>query len=299
MTPHPFLLNERRESVAVKPKLFALLFAAIGALVGVVVIVRGAATAAIPSTTTPYPNVPINGAVCQAEAIRVQQAQNTYNNAMANYTRTLQVYRRGAASAYELRTDQAAVDAAGIALNDAKYAQATCQNNAANPANKNCVNLTLELNRLIDNLAYTRDLQGIATANYDMARRLYARSAMSLQEFQSFQTAYQNAVLQTQLIQQLITDQRARTTAAGCQNVDRPAPVCDRNKRATSDRQGDAVTIPTGTAAPTSTVAPTTTTTVPTTTTTTTTTPTWTDPEDTWTDTTTPETCLPTTTATP
>ncbi len=272
-----------------KPKLFALLFAAIGALVGVVLIVRGAATAAIPSTTTPYPNVPINGTVCQAEAIRVQQAQNTYNTALANYNRTLQVYRRNAASAYELRTDQAAVDAAGIALNDAKYAQATCQNNAAAPANRNCVNLTLELNRLIDNLAYTRDLQGIATANYQMAQRVYAQHAMGLQEFQSFQTAYQNAVLQTQLIQQLITDQRARTTAAGCQNVDRPAPVCNNKPDANNlPYQDNAVATPTDTTAPTSTGTPTTTTT-----------PTWTDPEDTWTDTTTPQTCLPTTTSTP
>jgi hypothetical protein len=267
-----------------------MLFAAIGTLVGVVLIVRGAATAAIPSTTTPYPNVPINGAVCQAEAIRVQLAQNTYNNALANYNRTLQVYRRNAASAYELRTDQAAVNAAGIALNDAKYAQATCQNNAAAPANRNCVNLTLELNRLIDNLAYTRDLQGIATANYQMAQRLYAQRAMGLQEFQSFQTASQNAVLQTQLIQQLITDQRARTTAAGCQNVDRPAPVCNKPDSNNLPYQDNAVDTPTGTTVPTSTVTPTTTTPPPTTTT-----PTWTDPEDTWTDTTTPETCLPTT----
>jgi hypothetical protein len=93
------------------------------------------------------PSAIVPPAVCQAEAIRVQQAQNTYNNALANYNRTLQVYRRNAASADELRTDQAAVDTAGIALNDAKYAQATCQNNAAAPANRNCVNLTLELSR--------------------------------------------------------------------------------------------------------------------------------------------------------
>jgi hypothetical protein len=68
----------------VKPKLFALLLAALIVLAGVVLILRGAATAAIPSSTTPYPSVAINPAVCQAEAIRVQQAQNTYNNAMAH-----------------------------------------------------------------------------------------------------------------------------------------------------------------------------------------------------------------------
>jgi hypothetical protein len=282
------LFNTTGNAVIVKPKLFALTLAAIGVLIGVVVLTMGgAATAAIPSPTTPYPNVTINPAVCQAQAIQVQQAQNTYNNALANYNRTLQLYRQNAASAYQLRTDQAAVDAAGIALNDAKYAQATCQNNAAAPADRNCINLALELNRLIDNLAYTQDLQGIATANYQMAQRLYAQRAMSLQEFQSFQTAYQNAVLQTQLVQQQITDQRARTTAAGCQNVDRPR-VC--NNSGNSFYLGKAAAVSTETVIPTATVTPTGTTTS---------TPTWTDPEDTWTDTTTPDTCIPTTTSTP
>ncbi|HEX4703712.1 MAG TPA: hypothetical protein VH352_16400 [Pseudonocardiaceae bacterium] len=284
-----------------KPKLFALILATIGALVGVVLIM-GTATAAIPSPTTPYPNVPINNTVCLAQAIQVQQAQNTYDNALANYNRTLQLYRRNAASAYELRTDQAKVDAAGIALNDAKYAQAKCQNTAAAPANQNCVNLTLELNRLIDDLAYTQDLQGIATANYRMAQALYNQRAMSLQEYQGFQTAYNNAVLQTQLVQQQIADQRKLTTAANCPNVDRPAPVCNTPKANQLAYQGDAV-IPTGTATPTTdTVVPTTDTVIPTTDTTTptdttTTTQTWTDPStDTWTDTTTPDTC---TTSTP
>ena len=269
----------------------------------------GVATAAIPSPTTPYPNVAINPAVCLAQAIQVQQAQNTYNNALANYNRTLQLYRQNAASAYQLRTDQAAVDAAGIAWNDAKYAQATCQNNAAAPADRNCINLTLELNRLIDNLAYVQDLQGIATANYQMAQRLYAQRAMSLQEYQSFQTAYQNAVLQTQLVQQQITDQRARTTAAGCQNVDRPAPVCNDsvnvNKVAylgeaaavsTETFTSTETVIPTETSTPTETVIPTETSTP---TETTSSTPTWTDPEDTWTDTTSPDTCIPATTSAP
>jgi hypothetical protein len=288
----------------VKSRLFALVLSAIAVLAGVVALTMGGtASAAIPSPTTPYPSVAINPAVCLAQAIQVQQAQNTYDNALANYNRTLQLYRRNAASAYQLRTDQAAVDVAGIALNDAKYAQATCQNNAAAPADRNCINLTLELNRLIDNLAYTQDLQGIATANYQMAQRLYAQRAMSLQEFQSFQTAYQNAVLQTQLVQQQITDQRARTTAAGCQNVDRPARVCNNSTDSSNlSYLGKAAAVPTDTAIPTETVTPTeivTPTDTVTPTGTSTSTPTWTDPEDTWTDTTTPDTCIPMTTSTP
>jgi outer membrane protein TolC len=147
-----------------------------------------------------------------------------YNQAVADYNRTLQLFNRGAAAAQDVRNAQGKVDTAAIALNTAKYAEATCQNNAANPANKDCVNLSLELNRLIDELAITQDQEAIAKANYDAATILFNKNAISAQEYQQIKTAYDTAKLQTQLIQQQITDQRAKTTAANCKNVDRPAP---------------------------------------------------------------------------
>jgi multidrug resistance efflux pump len=208
----------------VKAKLFAVLSTMVALVTGIVLI-AGMATAATPAPTTPYPNVPINTNVCKAEAIKVAQAQLAYNQAVADYNRTLQLFNRGAAAAQDLRNAQGTVDAATIALNTAKYAEATCQNNAANPANKDCVNLTLELNRLIDELAITQDQEAIAKANFDAATILFNRNAMSAQDYQRIKTAYDNAKLQTQLIQQLISDQRGKTTAAGCKNVDRPAPT--------------------------------------------------------------------------
>jgi hypothetical protein len=143
---------------------------------------------------------------------------------IADYNRTLQLFNRGAAAAQDVRNAQGKVDTAAIALNTAKYAEATCQNHAANPANKDCVNLALELNRLIDELAITQDQEAIAKANYDAATILFNKNAISAQEYQQIKTAYDTAKLQTQLIQQQITDQRAKTTAANCKNVDRPAP---------------------------------------------------------------------------
>jgi hypothetical protein len=204
----------------VKARIFAVLSTVVALITGIVLV----ATAASPAPTTPYPTVPINTNVCKAEAIKVQQAQLTYNQAVANYNRTLQLFNKAAASAQDLRNAQGAVDTAAIGLNTAKYAEATCQNNAANPADKDCVNLALELNRLIDELAITQDQEAIAKANYDAATILFNKNAISAQEYQQITTAYNTAKLQTQLIQQLIADQRAKTTAANCKNVDRPAP---------------------------------------------------------------------------
>jgi hypothetical protein len=245
------------KSVHVKAKFFAVLSTVVALITGIVLV----ATAATPAPTTPYPTVPINTNVCKAEAIKVQQAQLAYDQAVANYNRTPQLFNKNAASAQDLRNAQGAVDTAAIALNTAKYAEATCQNTAANPANVACVNLALELNRLIDELAITQDQEAIAKANYDAATILFNKNAISAQEYQQITTAYKNAQLQTQLIQQLITDQRAKTTAANCKNVDRPAPP------PTSTTPAPTSTTPTST-----TPVPTSTTPVPTST------PTTTDP---------------------
>src|SRR2546430_15511549 len=97
----------------VKRRILVHLSAAATALIGVVALFAATATAAIPSPTTPYPKVTINPNVCQAEAIKVQQALIKYNAAVETYRTTLRLARTGAASAEQLRTDQAAVDNAG------------------------------------------------------------------------------------------------------------------------------------------------------------------------------------------
>ncbi|MBM7082991.1 MULTISPECIES: hypothetical protein [Micromonospora] len=201
------------------------MWSALAVAVTGIVLVAGMASAAPVAPTTPYPSVPINPNVCKAEKIKVDQAKLLHDQAVASYNRVLQLFNRGAASAQELRDAQKAVDQAALALNNARYAEATCQNNAANPADRNCVNLTLELNRLIDELAITKDLEALAKAHFDAATRLFQSGAMSVEEYQKIKTAYDVAKLQTALIEQLIADQRARTTAAGCRNVDRPTPT--------------------------------------------------------------------------
>jgi hypothetical protein len=225
----------------------AQLGAAFAALIGIVVLLATMATAAVPSPTRPYPNVAINPNVCLAEAIKVQQAQIKYNAALQTYKTTLDLARRGVASLLELRTDQAALDNAGIALNDAKYAEATCQNNAAAPRNKDCVNLALELNRLIDNLAYTKDLEALAAANYQMARQLLARNAISPADFRAYQTLYQLAQLQTKLVTQQIADQRKKIADAKCTDTERPTPTSTSTTTPTQTCAAANVAAPTST----------------------------------------------------
>ncbi|GHJ47592.1 hypothetical protein Cs7R123_49340 [Catellatospora sp. TT07R-123] len=200
----------------------ATLAAAVAALTTAAMLVVGIAAADPVPPSTPFPAVSVNPDVCKAEKIRVDQAQLRYNQALATYNRVLEAYRRGAASAQELRNAQKAVDEAALALNNARYAQAVCQNNAANPANKDCVNIALELNRLLDELAITKDLEALAKAYFEAAQYAYDHGAMSVEEYERIKTAYELAKLQTQLIEQLIADQRARAAAAGCKDVERP-----------------------------------------------------------------------------
>ena len=215
--------------------------AAVAAVVGALVL-TGTAVAAIPSPTTPYPTVAINPKVCQAEAIKVQIALVKYDDAVATYNRLLKLAGTGATSAESLRTAQAAVDTAGIALNDANYAQATCQNTQAAPADMACINLALELNRLTDDLGYTKDLESSAAANYQAALQLQAKGAISAQDFQAYKTNYQLAQLQTKLVTQQIADQQAKVTAANCKNANRPSPTATPTGTSTGSCAADTST---------------------------------------------------------
>jgi hypothetical protein len=235
-----------------KVKLIAGVSAVVGA-VAVVTLIAGVATAGIGSPTSPYPNVPINPKVCKAEAIKVAQAQIKYNRALSNYETELRLFNRGAASAYQLRTARKAVDESVIALDNAKYAQATCQNNEANPKDKDCVNLALELNRLLDELPVTQDLQAIATANYVMAEQLLSRHAISQAEFNMFKDAYEEAKLQTHLVEQQIADQKEKVTKAGCKNAVRPTPTPTKTTGSPSPSpspSGSPTSTPTGSPSP-------------------------------------------------
>lgn len=207
----------------VKSRLLTLLSALVAMATGLLLISSTAAAAPPPTPTDPYPAVPINADVCRAEKIKVDQAKLGYDQALREYNRL--IAGGSAFSEQEKRRARKALDEAAIALNNARYAQAKCQNAAADPANRNCVDLTLELNRLIDELALTKDLEALAKAEADAATALRARGAISQEEYERAITAYEMAKLQTQYVEQLIADQRARTTAANCPNVDRPTPA--------------------------------------------------------------------------
>lgn len=207
-----------------KAKLIAVV-SAIVAAVAAIVLAASLAAAGIGTPTTPYPPVPINPKVCKTDAIKVAQAQLKYDQALTNYKRVLKLFDRRAASAQELRNARQALDESVIALDNAKYAEATCQNNAANPKDKNCVNLALELNRLLDELPVTQDMEAIAKTNFDVAKRLLAQHAISHEEYEKIKAAYENAKLQTQLVEQEITDQKEKVAKAGCKNAERPSPT--------------------------------------------------------------------------
>lgn len=207
-----------------RSRLLAILSALAVTATGIVLLSSAAVAAPPPTPTDPYPAVPINQNVCRAEKIKVDQAKLLYDQALRDYERAVAGGNAGVVSAQERRRLRKALGEASIALNSARYAQAKCQNTAANPANRNCVDLTLELNRLVDELVITRDLEQTAKEEAEAAAALRAAGTISQEEYQRAVTAYEVAKLQTQYVEQLIADQRVKTTAANCQNVDRPAP---------------------------------------------------------------------------
>jgi hypothetical protein len=202
------------------------MLSAVTASVTGIVLTAGMAVAAPVPPTTPYPTVPVVAGACQDEQLTVAQAQLLYNQAIAVYNRALKAANSGVGSAQAARDAQKAADDAAIALNTAKYAQAACQNNAGNlaAADKNCVSLALEFNRLVDELAITQDLQDVARQNLDAAALSLAANVISQEDYDGINTLYGVAKLQTQKIQLRSTTQRKKATDAGCQNVDRPAP---------------------------------------------------------------------------
>jgi hypothetical protein len=200
-------------------KLSAVLLTLVALVTGFFLI-AGVANAAPPDPTTPYPSVAIDVNVCKTAGLKVAKAQLAYNQAVSNYNYAVAQLNKNVGSIADVRAKQTAADNAGIVLNDLNYAQATCQNNAANPDNKACKNFALELNRLLDKLAITQDLQAIAQANYNDATTSFKNFLISANDYEQITTTYKMAVLQTQIEQQEITDLRG-TRPAGCNLSDR------------------------------------------------------------------------------
>jgi Outer membrane efflux protein len=178
--------------------------------------------------TSPYPNVPANPDVCKVEKIDVQKAQLNYDQAKADYERIKRLYERGAASISEVRNAERAMANTALALNNAKYAEAKCRNNLGADPKKACVDLSLELNRLIDELAQRQQLEAFARADYDAQLELQRRGATTPAAVEQARLAWQQAQLDRQRVEQQIADQRAKIAAnPACRDFpsERPTPT--------------------------------------------------------------------------
>ncbi|HEU5470263.1 MAG TPA: hypothetical protein VFV67_06390 [Actinophytocola sp.] len=234
-------------------------------IVAPVAVMFTAATAvALAAPVTPtdvYPNVPANADVCQVEKLEIQRQQLEFDQARRDYDRTAQLVARGAASMSELRAAERALHQAGIRLNAAKYAEAACRNNLGNAANKACIALALELNRLIDELPLRRELERLAIEEYNVGLQLARRNAISQQELERLRLAAQVATIERQQAEQRIADQRRRIADnPACRNFpsERPAQAPPPREVPTSTQPAPTPTgtVPTTGSAPSGGTAP-------------------------------------------
>jgi hypothetical protein len=215
----------------VKAKKLSVLLLTPVALVTGIVLVAGVALADAPAPTTPYPNVAIVAGVCDIEQNEVDQAQLTYKEAVAARDDVQKAFDKGTGSQEALDAAVEAVLSAEEPLNNAKYAQATCQNNAAGavppkpvvgPTDpKVCTNLGLELNRLIDRLAIVQAKEALAKAAFDRATASSKAGILGDSALRTATYLYNLAQKQTQNVQLRITAQRKKIPA-DCGNLERP-----------------------------------------------------------------------------
>jgi hypothetical protein len=97
-------------------------------------------------------------------------AQNAYDAAKRIYDATLVLFNNGTRPVQDLSLALIDLGQATIALNNAKYELATCQVQAGTDDNKDCVLVSLELNRVADLLAQRQLIVAAAQRNYDAVK---------------------------------------------------------------------------------------------------------------------------------
>lgn len=142
--------------------------------VGVPVVVLFATMAAMAAAapvppTTPFPDVPANATVCLDQKDNIARQQIMYTYAKAAYDRSNKGNNAGVGAQAELRAAERALHLVEIALNQANYDEAACRNDQGNAANKACIALALQYNRLIDEAPIRAALEALAKADYDAA----------------------------------------------------------------------------------------------------------------------------------
>ncbi|MFE2752721.1 hypothetical protein ACFXGA_12065 [Actinosynnema sp. NPDC059335] len=236
-----------------------------------VVAVVAAATVAFAAPvppTTPYPAVPADARACLVEKLEIDKQQLLHDQALRHYERIKALHENNAASAGELRAAEQALHQAAIALNNAKYAEAACRNNLGNDPKKECVALSLELNRLLDELALRQELERLAKAHYDAVLALANSGAASREELDRAKTAWEVAKVERQQVEQRITDAKKKLADnPACKDYPsvRPTPTPTSTPTSAPTTTSGAPTPTTTSGAPTSssTVVPTPTTATP------------------------------------
>jgi hypothetical protein len=248
-----------------KTKLIAAVSAGAAAVAAVTLIASVTAVAAPevpppPTPTVPYPAVPKSDD-CEVEASKVDKPQDIYDFWKNRYNKYLDLYYQNKFSQKDLYAIRESLDAAIIALDDARYALAKCQNDTT--AKSKCVDLNLGLNQLLDELPVYEDLQMIAQFNYDGVLALFNAHKASEEQLEEAAALLKVAKDNTNLQNVKIKSQKKALAKANCTADPRPPALPKPTPTKSSTPTSSPSPSPTTSRSPTPTPRPSTTTPVP------------------------------------
>lgn len=197
------------------------------------VVLLCAATAAVAmadpiAPTTPYPAPAADAPACEAKRLAVREAKIDHDFAEKMYVLEKQVFDGGAGTLAALWAAERELHLASIALNEAKYAEATCRNDKGNAADKVCVGLALRLNKLLDELPSRVALEDLAKKDH---KRVGEGAGSGVEDKRSLAAAERTALkaeATRQRIEQEIKDLREaikNNPACANFNAERPRAV--------------------------------------------------------------------------
>jgi hypothetical protein len=176
--------------------------------------------------TTPYPAPAADAPACEAKRLAVQEAQADYKFAKDMYALEKEVFDSGTGTPAALWAAEKELHLAAIALNEAKYAEVACRNEKGNAANKVCVGLALQLNKLIDELPMRKALEAGAKAEYNRLLKARAVGAEGKRALAAALRDAEKAEATTKRIEQEIADLRdAIKKNPACAKFDPERPV--------------------------------------------------------------------------
>jgi hypothetical protein len=241
-----------------KSKLIAAVSAGAAAVAAVTLIAGVAAVAApaippAPTPTVPYPATPKSDD-CAVEAATVTKQQDIYDFWLNRYNKYFNLYKKGAASQQTLYQIRESLDAAVLALDNARYALAKCQNDTT--TKNKCVDLNLVLNQDLDELLVYEDLQMIAQFNYDGVLTLYNEHKASEEQLEEALSLLKVAKDNTNIQNAKISSQKKALAKANCGADPRPpAPPTPAPTKSSTPTSSPSPT-PTTSGSPTPTLTP-------------------------------------------